>query len=69
MITQAYKSIIKPASQLGYSSPLACPPDKYDIIEASSQPASGRNGDTLIRSEIQGGFVRFSCEKLIQNGL
>ena len=34
-----------------------CSVGKYVIIEASNQPASGRNSDTLIRLKNRGGLV------------
>ncbi len=43
-----------------FSSFNGCLGGKYAIIQASNQPTSGRKGDTLIRTKIQGGFVEFS---------
>ncbi len=46
-----------------------CLLDNYGIIQTSTSMASGRKGDTLIRFEIQGGFVRFSYKKSPHNSL
>ena len=72
ILLDALSKLIRYVSTLTYSVIIiiyepTCLLDNYGIIQTSTSMVSGRKGDTLIRFEIQGGFVRFSYKKSPQN--